>query len=339
MDSEGRLVLVTGANGFVGSCLTRDLLEKGYRVRAMVRTTSKLAVLDGLEVEYVFGEMTDPSTFSPALEGIGTVFHAAGVTKARDPNDYYRVNTDGTEALLRACLDITSVERFVYISSQAAAGPSEGDRPRKEDDPPNPFGVYGQSKLDGEAVCWEAAGRGLGVTVVRPCAVYGPREREGLSLFRMVNRRIIPTVLPNTCLSLIHVVDLVDLIERAGRIDVAEGRTYFAADPTPYWMESVVRIIGRVLGRRVLFIPVAPQLLRPVATINELLLKVGVGVQFLTRERIREAEERYWSLDVTRAQEELGWRPMRTLEERVRETAEWYIDNGWLKSGFRTGTN
>jgi nucleoside-diphosphate-sugar epimerase len=330
VDSRGRRALVTGANGFVGSYLTWDLLEKGYQVRAMVRATSDLSALEGKDVEYVFGDMTDPASFPRALEGMEIIFHVAGVTKSRDPAVFALVNADGSGDLMRACRDVPSIRRFVYISSQAATGPSGRECPRREDDPPDPVSAYGRSKWGGEEACREAAGSRIALTIVRPCIVYGPREPEGLSLFITSSKGIIPAILPNTCLSLIYAADLADLIERAGRLDVAEGREYNAADPDPYWLRQVVRTIGRVIERRLFFIPVPPALLKPLAITNEILFKVGIGIGALTRELVEDATHRYWTMDVSRAHDELGWRPKSILEERVRETADWYREKGLL---------
>jgi len=129
---------------------------------------------------------------------------------------------------------------------------------------------------------------------------------------------------------MIHAVDLADLLERAGRLPVAAGRTYFAADHRSYWMREVIDVLGRVLGRRVRQVPVVPSLLWPLALVNEQFLRTGRGIEALTRTRLKEFGERFWALDTRRAREELAWEPARSLEEGLRETAGWYRDQGWL---------
>jgi nucleoside-diphosphate-sugar epimerase len=328
LGSTAKRALVTGANGFVGSYITEYLLGRGYQVRAMVRQTSDLSALENLDVELVFGDMTDPGSMPAAVTGMEIVFHVAGITRSKDPSRFEVVNARGTDELMRACLNETGIKRFVYISSQAAGGPATRNAPRKEDDPPAPVTAYGRSKRGGERACLETAAGRIPVTIVRPCIVYGPREPEGLSLFMTKRRGIEPAILPNICLSLIHAADLADLTERAGRLKIAENSIYNASDPEPYWMKRVVRVIGEVLDKRILLIPVNRTFLSLLTAANELLLKRGIGVQVLTRERIEDAMHRYWTMDVTKAVSELEWQPKATLEERIEETADWYRAEG-----------
>lgn len=336
MASQGELALITGANGFVGSHLTDHLSRTGYRVRALVRSTSDLSALEGISAELAYGDVTDPSTLPAVLEDVGVVFHVAGLTKSRDPEAYFRVNAEGSRALMEACLNQQGLRRFVYISSQAAGGPSWPDRPRTEDDPPAPIGPYGESKLAGEEACRTAAGERVPLTIVRPAVVYGPWERDMLRLFQFARRGLAPRVRGDSCVSMIHAADLCDLVERAGRLDAAAGRTYFAADPSSYWMRDLLRTMGAICGRRVVQLPLAPALLWPFAFINEQLQRMGTGIEILTLTRLKEFRERFWVVDPTRARNELGWESGRDIQEGLRQTARWYIDHGWLSPPARS---
>lgn len=330
MTKVAERVLVTGANGFVGSHLSAHLQARGYRVRVLVRATSDLTPLDGLSVEKRVGDVTDPASLPAALDGVDVVFHVAGLTKARSAEAYFRVNEAGSRALMEACRGRPALRRFVYVSSQAAAGPSSPDRPRREEDAPSPIGPYGASKLAGEEACREAAEGRIPLTIVRPAIVYGPWERDLLQLFRQARRGLVPRIRGDSQVSMIHAVDLADLLERAARLPGAAGRTYSAADHRSYWMAEVITAIGRVLGRRVRQVPVVPAVLWPLALVNEQFLRVGRGIEALTRTRLKEFGERFWALDTSRVREELGWEPARSLEQGLRETAEWYRRQGWL---------
>ncbi len=324
-----KTVLVTGANGFIGAHLCRALAARDYRVRALVRRTSDLQALNGAAVELVYGDVTGADTLLPALRGATTVFHLAGVTRAVTREEYDRVNVTGTRNLVRAAA-AEGLERFVLVSSLAAAGPASEGAPRTETDDPRPVGMYGQSKREGEIVCLNEAPGSMRVTIIRPAIVYGPYDDDLLVLYRTARRGLAPTVPGDICASMIHVTDLVDLIERAGRFPVAAGRVYFAADPEPYWMRDIVRLMGRAVKRRVRFFPVIPVCLYPLALINELLLRVGGGLPVLTRSRLHDYRHRFWTADPSAAIRDLDWKPAIDIAQGIRTTTAWYREHGWL---------
>ena len=139
-------VLVTGATGFIGSHLVDELLWKGYEVAALVRESSDLRWLRGKQVEYVYGDLLGKDQL-PALTGFSYIFHLGGATKALRQRDFYHTNKEGTERLIAAARKVKGLKRFVYLSSQAAAGPSPVERAQHEGDPPCPVSPSGKSKL------------------------------------------------------------------------------------------------------------------------------------------------------------------------------------------------
>ncbi|MFC1500088.1 NAD-dependent epimerase/dehydratase family protein [Candidatus Zixiibacteriota bacterium] len=330
VEGAGRTAFVTGGNGLVGSWLVRTLLERGYTVRALVRATSDLSFLDDLEVEYVVGDISEPDSYREEIAGSNIVFHVAGVTSVGSKEEYWRVNVDGTRSLADICSQIPSLERFVFISSVAATGPSRDGQPQNEEDPTVPVTPYGESKLAGEAACREGLGGRCALTIVRPGAVYGPWDRNFLRVFQLVKMGILPNRMGDQCVSLIHVEDLADLIERAGRFEIAADRTYMASDPTYCWSSDMGRMIASALDSRVRIFPVPNTLLWMVVAVNWFLRKLGTGSASLTRTRIRDFHERYWMFDSTRAQQELEWSPSRTQQEGLSDTADWYRRMGWL---------
>ena len=157
----GTTALVTGANGFIGSHLIEFLKSRGDRPVAMVRRTSNLDNLAGVEVEYRYASLSSPADLEAAMEGIDIVYHVAGVTAGFDRVALDRVNTDGTESVLTAaaCAE-NGPKRVVIVSSLEASGPSHQDVARTEAHKPEPFTRYGLSKIGGEKKGWEAAQRG-----------------------------------------------------------------------------------------------------------------------------------------------------------------------------------
>lgn len=330
VERAGRTAFVTGGNGFVGSYLIRTLLERGYQVRALVRASSDLSALDDLDIEYVIGNFTDPRSYRDEIAGSDVIFHVAGVTGASSKEAYWGVNVDGSRYFAEACSKIQSLKRFVYISSIAASGPSRDGRPLNEDDPTVPITPYGESKLAGEVACREGLAGGCPLTIVRPGIVYGPGDQNLLKAFQLVRRGILPLRMGDQCVSLIHADDLADLIERAGRLDIAAGRTYMASDQTCCWTADMARQIASALDRRVILVPIPDLLLWAVVGVNWFLRKLGAGSAILTRTRMKDFAERYWTCDSARARRELEWNPARTQEEGIRDTADWYQRMGWL---------
>jgi nucleoside-diphosphate-sugar epimerase len=153
---KNKKAVVTGANGFVGSHLVEGLLSKGYQVICLVRKTSNLRWLSGLNVEYVYADISEKQSLKNVLKDVDFIFHVAGLTKAKRKEEFFKANYEGTKNLLEACVkDNPQTKRFVYISSQAAVGPGKDDQPLDETAPCNPITDYGKSKLEGEKIVLE----------------------------------------------------------------------------------------------------------------------------------------------------------------------------------------
>jgi len=329
--AEKMKALVTGANGFIGSYLAECLVREGWDVRCLVRRTSNLRWIQSLPTERVYGEVTQPDSLRAAVDGVQVVFHLAGLTKARRRQDYFAVNAEGTAHLLRACAESgDSLERFVLVSSQAAAGPSDGPTPRKEEDPPRPLTTYGLSKLRAEQIAREYADR-LPITIVRPSAVYGPRDRDLLVLYRYAVRGWKPLLgRAPRLISLVHVSDLVRGIVRAATSERAVGQTYFIANPRPTEWEEFADAVARAVGRRARALVLPTWALYPAAWVSELAAWFAGRPATLNREKIREIRERYWVCSVDKAREELGFETEVSIEDGVRETILWCLEQGWL---------
>ena len=170
--------LVTGATGFIGSHLVEELLKGGHRVTCLVRKTSNLQWINGLNVRLIYGDCTIKESLLNAVADFDYIFHLAGLTKAANERDFFSANALGTENLVSAVIEKNpDTKRFVYLSSLAAAGPSCDGTPAKEAGEPKPVSAYGRSKLEGERIVMRHKNT-IPVTVIRPPAVYGPRDKD-----------------------------------------------------------------------------------------------------------------------------------------------------------------
>lgn len=334
------LVLVTGASGFVGSHVVDALLRRGERVRVLVRGTSNLRWLQGKPVELARAGLDDPAALRGALRDVQTVLHFGGRISAPSERAFRLANAVGTENLGRAfagSLDSGAGGTFLYCSSLAAGGPAGSRHPEpyphvREEDPPQPVSAYGRSKLEGERRLPGALAGRARLVILRPSAVYGPRDEGVLFFLRTVERGWIPIpARRGATLSLIDVWGLVDATLRALDLQAAQG-IYYVSDGLAHTWDDVGVIAARVLGVRArpLRMPY------PITWLATLGLE-GIGrlrgrAPILSFDKMREVRQSSWVSIPDRARMDLGFTPMTDLEKGFEETVRWYRKAGWLRS-------
>jgi nucleoside-diphosphate-sugar epimerase len=333
----GTLVLVTGANGFVGSHLTEALLARGYRVRCMVRQSSDLGYIHDLPVEWAYADVRDEDGLDRACQGVDAVCHCAAMTRALDQETFLRVNAHGTEALARAAVKANpDLRRFLFVSSHSAAGPSrEAGDYVDESRPPQPQNWYGKSKWAAEQALLPMAseqrlsGR-LPLTIVRPAAVFGPRDRDFFAYFDLVRRGLELRLGPSErSVSLVYVHDLVELIVLALENRAAVGQTYFGCGSAHTYAEFT-SAIARALNKKTVRITLPVAVLAPIGMEAQLQEWLTHRPALLNKQRILDMRQPYWLCTGEKARQELGFIPRYDLETAVRETAHWYQENGWF---------
>lgn len=309
------MILVTGANGFVGAEVCRELVRRGRTVRAGVRRPE--AVPPGCQPA-VIGDIGPGTDWSGALRGVEAVVHLAArahITdeKAADPDAAFReTNVLGTRRLAEAAVK-GSVKRFLLLSSVKVNG--EANRvPFTEADQPAPRDAYGRSKWEAEqALRQTAAGTGLAVTILRSPLIYGPGVKANfLSLVRMVDQgRPLPFGRVRNLRSLLGLANLADLIDRSLGHPAAAGRTYLAGDGEDVSTRELVRRIGAALGRPARLLPL------PVWTLR-------MGGRLLGRSAQIEKLAGSLRVDASLLKRELGWDPPSTMEKELERIALWY---------------
>lgn len=324
-------ILITGANGFVGAALCREFLDRGWQVVAGVRRGADLSSLENLDVTYNYGDVTKPETLPEILEGIDTVVHNAGLVKARAVSQLYAVNTAGTVALFEHALALGRAKRFVLISSQSAAGPSDSysEGPKQESDSDAPITNYGRSKLQAERSLHERRSE-MNLQLVRPVGVYGPGDREVLTFFQTLNRGIRPYIGDRSRrIQMIHVSDVAcgvaSLLER----DLPSGETYTLAEARSYSFSELIDEISRAVDRRGLAIPIPGWLLRFVSIFTSYGAKLFGIAPMLTPEKAGELLA-VWEVSTEKARSHFDFVAKIPFSEGARETASWYKKQGWL---------
>ena len=319
--------LVTGGNGFIGSHLVEALTKRGYSVTCLVRKTSNLNWLEGLDIKFVYGDCTEKESLYKAVEDVDYVYHLAGVVRALNRETLYRVNFLGTRNLLEACNRINQkIKKFVYLSSQAAVGPIN---PKGEWDC-NPITDYGKSKLKGEMVVHSYSDR-LPVLIIRAPAIYGPRDKDIYTYFKFLKRGMKPV--PGNGerhINLFYVGDLIEGMVLAAESESSSGETYFFADERSYSWEEAADKAAQALGVRAIKINIPGWLILTFAFLSEFSLGIIHKPALIDRQKAKEILHNGWFCDIIKARERLGFKPKFSLEEGLKITAGWYKDNGWL---------
>lgn len=320
--------LITGANGFLGSALSRRLVGDGHRVRALVRPGSDASALDGASAERVSGDVTDPESMARAVEGVEVVFHLAGLRRAPERSAFFRVNAEGTRTVCDTMLR-AGARRMVLAGSLAAVGPSQPDRPHVETDPFAPEEWYGESKAEAERIALGTAG--LEVAVARPPRILGPADRENLVFFRLVKRGVRLEIGGGPRpLSVVDVDDVVELLVQLAIRSEAVGQAFFAPGPDQTTLEEIQTLGAEVLGVRTRVLRLSPWRLQALAAMADAFSRLTGKHLPLNRKLARQLLAPAWTCSGEKARKLLGWTPRIDARTSIARSAAWYQARGWL---------
>jgi nucleoside-diphosphate-sugar epimerase len=323
--------LVTGATGFIGSHLVEALVQQGTQVRCLVRNTSQLGWIKDLPVEFVVGDCREKASLQQAVQDVEQVFHLAGATMAVKEHTFFEVNGLGTRNLVEVCIENkTPLNKFLYLSSQAAAGPCLSRGRKNESDPCTPVSPYGESKLQAEEVALSHAHE-IPLLILRPCAVYGPRDKGFFSLVQCLSKGINPCFCRHDqYISLCAVEDLVRAILLAAATPTASGEIFFLSDGHDYRMAEIADIFAQAMGSRPLKLRIPQQLLFVLALCAECCARVTGKPSMMSRGKLREIRCTNWLCDSAKARALLGFEPRIALAQGAALTVAWYKKEQWL---------
>ena len=224
------------------------LVQRGVQVRCLVRNKNHLGWVKDSPVEFVVGNCQERTSLKQGVKDVDQVFHLAGAITAVKEKTYFEVNALGTENLVQACIENnTRLKKFIYLSSQAAAGPCRSGGKKKESDPCEPVSPYGKSKLLGEQLALSHSHE-IPLLILRPCAVYGPRDKGFYALFKWLSKGIKPCLSDHDQhISMCYVQDLVRAILLAAETQTESGEIFFLSDGQDYRMEEIGDIFAQAM--------------------------------------------------------------------------------------------
>jgi dihydroflavonol-4-reductase len=324
---------VTGGTGFVGAHVVRALLRRGRNVRCLVRSSSRLSNLEGLQVEIVAGDLTDRASLSRAMAGARTVFHCAADYRlsARDPREIYAANVEGTRNVLAAASEV-GADKVVYTSSVGALGLNRDGLPGNEETPVEPrslIGHYKKSKHQAERVAEEWAAKGLPVVIVNPSTPVGEMDIKptptGQMIVDFINRRMPAYV--ETGLNLVDVRDVAEghaLAAQMGRV----GEKYILGN-RDMTLKEIFDALSRLTGvpspavRLPHWVPLAA------AAVDTLASRLTGRRPRVPLEGARMSRHTMY-FDAGKAVRELGL-PQTPVEEALGRAVAWFRENGYVR--------
>ncbi|WP_285058269.1 NAD-dependent epimerase/dehydratase family protein [Pedobacter ginsengisoli] len=325
-------VLITGATGFVGYHLIEKAVGAGLDVYAAVRPNSNRSHLSEFKIRYIDLNYTAVGDLVKTLEEhqFNYIIHAAGTTKAKTSADYNKINAEYTKNLALAAVTAKiSLEKFVFVSSLAALGPLIDLSERIQDDTPaHPVTNYGASKLLAERYLLEIAG--LPLIIIRPTAVYGPREKDIFILFKSISRGLEPHIGSfKQHLSFVYVKDLADVIVNA-LFATVNGKQYNVSDGYVYNRYVLADTVKKALNKKTFKFHIPVGVVSLMASFMDLLYRYSKNTPALNKEKMAELTAVNWACNIDSAKKDLGYAPQFDLGRGIQDTIKWYKENSWL---------
>lgn len=322
-------ILLTGATGFVGSHIVEELISNNHTIVATIRKSSNLKWIKDYPIQYEYCSLNDEEQLSKLLSTVDVVVHCAGVVRALNWDSYYDTNVIGTQKLVQVALkNKTNIKKFIYISSQAAMGPSQTETPKQLTEKENPVSYYGKSKLLAEQEVKKLEGQ-ISYTIIRPASVYGPRDKDIFIFFNLVKHHLKPNTHTKRFIQLVFVKDIAKAISVILNNEQTNNKTYYLCDGNIYSWKDVATTIATSNNIKTMPIVLFDFIFKTVASFYEIVAKITKKPQVLSKEKIVEMLQTYWTANNSDIIKDTNFE-FTKLENGAKITYNWYLSNKYF---------
>jgi len=321
-------ILISGANGFIGSRLSLLLSQKAYEITALVRETADCSILSkNLKCRQI--DYNNTAELEALFENHDIFIHCAGQTKSKSFDDICKTNVDLTQKLINLANNSKNLKQFIFLSSQAAGGPGENNLPVQESDVPKPISWYGKSKLLAEKIIRKDLQKPW--TIIRPASVYGPGDKDFLFYFQFIEKHMaVHPGLSDKYVSLIYIDDLIKIIESCILNENACNQIFNAGDGNAYTIKNFIDNLALAMEKIVFPFSVPDSVISFTGLVAEMFGRLQKKLPVLNRQKAGELKNKNWLLNNKKAVTILNFKPERKLLDNLSITYKWYKKNKWL---------
>lgn len=326
-------VILTGASGFVGGFIVDELLSANFDVVITARKSSNMKYLPLDKITVAYTDLNDQNALHKLIADYQPQYfiHNAGLTRHPNEDKLNEVNAHIIANIAHAINQQANAafKRLIFTSSLAAYGPTDFQVSGQVDvnSKPHPVTAYGRSKLLGERFLKEKAT--FDYIILRPTAVYGPREKDLLTVFKTINKGIQATIGGSQSLSFIYVKDLAKAIVSTLKAKLTQN-SYFVTDENSYSNSQLNEVIKFNLDVKTLKINLPLRTVNMISKANESIGRILGFYPVLNKDKYNEVSARSWNCNGTKLWQDLAIKPQYNLEQGIKETVSWYRLNKWI---------